>query len=127
MTTALASHARSASPRLEPGADARAMDDLRQLVATMTRSSQALEATHSALLQQVARLQRELADANDRLQRSRTLAELGQMAAGIAHEVRNPLASIGLYAQMLGEDLAGCPQQALSAKIVRAVADLDAV
>src|SRR5262245_10858393 len=94
----------------------RSLDDLRQLMATMTRSSQALEATHTALLQQVARLQRELADANDQLRRSRTLAELGQMAAGIAHEVRNPLASIGLYAQMLGEDLAGSPQHALSVK-----------
>ncbi len=129
MTTLAPQNAYVTAGRLDaPGAaGARALDDLRQLMATMTRSSEALEATHAALIQQVARLQRELAEANDQLSRSRTLAELGQMAAGIAHEVRNPLASIGLYAQMLGEDLAGRPQQALSAKIVRAVADLDAV
>jgi signal transduction histidine kinase len=50
------------------------------------------------------------------------------MAAGIAHEVRNPLGSIQLYAQMLAEDVAGQPDQVeLCAKIQRAVMGLDAV
>ncbi|HEV2662640.1 MAG TPA: ATP-binding protein [Ktedonobacteraceae bacterium] len=34
------------------------------------------------------------------------LASLGEMAANVAHEVRNPLASIKTVMQMLGEDLA---------------------
>jgi signal transduction histidine kinase len=76
----------------------------------------------------VARLQGELAEANARLRRSRTLAALGEMAAGIAHEVRNPLASIRLYAQMLGEDVADRPDAADTCeKIARAVTDLDAI
>ena len=35
------------------------------------------------------------------------LASLGEMAANVAHEVRNPLASIKTVMQMLGEDLTG--------------------
>ncbi len=42
-----------------------------------------------------------------RLIRSERLATVGRMAAQIAHEVRNPLASIGLYAELLGDELPG--------------------
>ncbi|MBE3560262.1 MAG: PAS domain S-box protein [Ktedonobacteraceae bacterium] len=37
------------------------------------------------------------------------LASLGEMAANVAHEVRNPLASIKTSMQMLRDDLAACP------------------
>jgi signal transduction histidine kinase len=42
-----------------------------------------------------------------RLIRSERLATVGRMAAQIAHEVRNPLASIGLNAELLGDELGG--------------------
>jgi signal transduction histidine kinase len=42
-----------------------------------------------------------------RLIRSERLATVGRMAAQITHEVRNPLASIGLYAELLGDELGG--------------------
>ncbi|MDH3583578.1 MAG: ATP-binding protein, partial [Phycisphaerae bacterium] len=46
----------------------------------------------------------------------------------IAHEVRNPLASIGLYARMLSEDLGDRPQtRDLAEKIRMAVRGLDGV
>src|SRR5580704_17923075 len=41
-----------------------------------------------------------------RLIRSERLATVGRMAAQIAHEVRNPLSSIGLNAELLGDELA---------------------
>jgi signal transduction histidine kinase len=41
-----------------------------------------------------------------RLIRSERLATVGRMAAQITHEVRNPLASIGLYAELLGDEIA---------------------
>jgi signal transduction histidine kinase len=41
-----------------------------------------------------------------RLIRSERLATVGRMAAQITHEVRNPLSSIGLYAELLGDEIA---------------------
>jgi signal transduction histidine kinase len=102
--------------------------DLAELVAAFTSVTGRLQATHETLRAEVARLQGELGRANEQLERSRRLAALGEMAAGIAHEVRNPLASIGLYARMLRQDLAeGSPPRGLAEKIGRAVRDLDAV
>ena len=45
----------------------------------------------------------------DQIQRSQLLATLGEMTAGIAHEVNNPLAAILLYAELISR--ASLPQQ----------------
>lgn len=45
----------------------------------------------------------------DRLQRRNRLAAMGEMVARIAHEIRNPLGSIELFASMLRRDLTGVP------------------
>jgi signal transduction histidine kinase len=110
------------------GAAALETDDLRALMKAVADTTLRLEATHDSLHGEVARLQRELAEANAALRRSQALAALGEVAAGIAHEVRNPLGSIQLYAHLLAEDLADRPEQAeLCRKIDRAVVGLDAV
>jgi signal transduction histidine kinase len=104
------------------------VDDLRELMRAFNETTERLEATHVALRQEVARLRRELADANAQLSRSRSLAALGEMAAGIAHEIRNPLGSIQLYVQMLAEDVRGDEANVeLCDKIGRAVSGLDAI
>lgn len=104
------------------------VDDLRDLMESVDETTRTLQETHVALQRQVVRLQGELAEANAQLQRSRSLAALGEMAAGIAHEIRNPLGSIQLYSQLLAEDLADRPETGeLCDKISRAICGLDAI
>lgn len=110
------------------GTPAMAPSDLEQLFSAFNEVTNKLQATHEKLTGEVVRLQGELRRANDELERSRRLAALGEMAAGIAHEVRNPLGSIGLYAEMLIADLSDRGDERETAtKILRSVQGLDAV
>ena len=70
-----------------------------------------LKLSHERLAQEVCRLREELHEKNKELQRRARLASLGQMAAGVAHEIRNPLGGIGLYASLLERDLVDRPKQ----------------
>jgi signal transduction histidine kinase len=102
--------------------------DLAELLATFNDITGRLTSTHESLRAEVERLQGELTEANGQLERSRRLAALGQMAAGIAHEVRNPLGSIRLYARMLTQDLEGQDgPRTLAEKIGRCAAGLEAI
>jgi len=84
----------------------RRLEDLAQIIHAYNDATDKLQQSHETLKREVLRLRRELASTNAQLQRSKRLSALGEMAAGIAHEVRNPLAAIGLYAAMIGDDLA---------------------
>ena len=132
MTVVVTNHFdRSAEPRAETspaGPQILGIDDLKDLMQTVTETSKQLQDTHQILQGEVARLQHELAEAGVQLRRSRSLAALGGMAAGIAHEIRNPLGSIQLYVQMLAEDVREEPKQLeICRKINRAVGSLDAI
>jgi two-component system sensor histidine kinase HydH len=85
-------------------ADAR-IEDLADLISAYHGATEKLRTSHEVLGAEVVRLQQQLASTDAQLQRSRRLAALGEMAAGIAHEIRNPLAAIGLYARMIVDDL----------------------
>ncbi|MBI5267137.1 MAG: PAS domain-containing protein [candidate division Zixibacteria bacterium] len=79
----------------------------------------AVEVCHD--ITKIKKLEQEIARLN-------TLAALGEMAATIAHEVRNPLAGIGGFAVLLQRDLAPAdPCQKLVAKIVRGVETLNGI
>ena len=69
-----------------------------------------LKRSHDALAAEVHRLHLELGEKDQELQRRERLAALGQMAAGVAHEIRNPLSGIGIYASILQRELADQPE-----------------
>src|SRR6266576_3859883 len=60
-----------------------------------------LERTHETLFAEVARLNNELEIKNRELARKNRLADLGQMASHVAHEVRNSLVPMKLYLSLL--------------------------
>ncbi len=68
-----------------------------------------LKASHEQLTRQVSGLREELARKNDQLRRRDRLAALGEMAAGLAHEIRNPLGGIRVFASLLEKDLKDQP------------------
>jgi signal transduction histidine kinase len=53
----------------------------------------------------------EIADLQQQMQRTASLAELGRMSSVVAHEIRNPLGGIEGFAQLLQNDLAGQPER----------------
>jgi len=85
-----------------------------------------LKNAHERLAAEVARLSGELRRKNAELRRKDRLAALGEMAAGLAHEVRNPLGGIALYASKLERDLADRPDTCNAAtRITQGVRELD--
>src|SRR5262249_48901188 len=49
--------------------------------------------------------ERQLLEQGDRLLKSERLAAIGKISAQITHEIRNPLSSIGLNAELLSEEI----------------------
>lgn len=88
-----------------PPLDSRA--DLAAVLAAWNGATLRLEQTHEALRSEVRRLTDELEVKNRELARKNRLADLGQMASHIAHEVRNSLVPVTLYLSMLRRRLAG--------------------
>jgi len=97
---------------------AEAMDQLASVFAAYNETTNRMREVHRRLKTEVARLRRELRQKNEQLERKSRLAALGQMAAGIAHEIRNPLGGIQLYASLLEDDLT---DQAEPLKLVRKI------
>jgi len=73
----------------------------RELREERERLLQEIEAWNLELEKRVEAKTRELEKANNEILQSEKLAVLGHMSAGMAHEIRNPLNSISLFAQVL--------------------------
>ncbi len=80
--------------------------ELGAIIGAYSAVTERLKDAHDRLNREVALLREELCSKNAELRRRDRLAALGEMAAGLAHEVRNPLGGIVLYSSMLEKRLA---------------------
>ncbi len=96
--------------------------EIARLMETFNQATEKLAGSY----QTIAGLQREIAEKDRQLARKTRLEDLGRMTAGLAHEIRNPLAGIQLYAAMLRRDLEGDPPKARTLdRILSAVSGLE--
>lgn len=101
---------------------------LMQALEKFNEHSSKLEAQHAALLQEVDDLRLQLRQKDEEVKRAERLAMLGETAAGLAHEIRNPLGAISLFVSMLKADLKDQPDAVeLVEQIERGIKSLDSV
>ncbi len=100
LSRAIAELARASRQLAAGDLDARALvhsrDELQELADTLNTMAAALK-ERDAQIREMART---------RIQRSERLAMVGQLAAGVAHELNNPMQGIVAYAMLLREEMA---------------------
>lgn len=96
----------SSAPANSPVATAQRIEELGRIIMAYSEVTDRLQQSHDQLQQTVESLRMELGEKNRLLERRNRLAALGEMAAGMAHEIRNPLGGIQLYASLLAKDVA---------------------
>ena len=90
--------------------NARRIDELGQIILAYSEVTEKLQQSQEQLTRTVQSLKQELGEKNRQLERKNRLAALGEMAAGLAHEIRNPLGGIHLYASLLAGDVKDRPE-----------------
>ena len=75
--------------------------DLQSILRAWNDATDRLQKTHETLREEVRRLNDELEAKNRQLAHKNRLADLGQMASHVAHEVRNSLVPMKLYLSLL--------------------------
>jgi signal transduction histidine kinase len=83
--------------------------DLQTVLEAWNSATERLQQTHELLRAEVKRLTDELEAKNRELARQHRLADLGQMASHVAHEVRNGLVPMKLYLNLLTRRLTSDP------------------
>ncbi|MBN2061555.1 MAG: PAS domain S-box protein [Deltaproteobacteria bacterium] len=67
-------------------------------------------------MREVLQMRKDLEEAHLQLVQSEKIASVGRMAAGVAHEINNPLSGILIYAELLKNSLKDNPQNASDAQ-----------
>jgi len=67
-------------------------------------------------MREVLQMRKDLEEAHLQLVESERIASIGKMAAGVAHEINNPLSGILIYAELLRESLKKDPERSKDVK-----------
>jgi PAS domain S-box-containing protein len=62
-------------------------------------------------MREIYKMRRDLEEAHLQLVQTEKIASVGRMAAGVAHEINNPLSGALIYAELLKEDLKNQPER----------------
>ena len=82
---------------------------LQEAFIRFNQASMDLQQKYVSLKSETESLKAQLIEKDLEIQRAEKLAMLGETAAGIAHEIRNPLGAIKLFISILKEDLSDLP------------------
>lgn len=84
--------------------------ELMEAFQRFSSASQRLEQKYEALRQESEELKLRLRQKDEEIQRNARLAILGETAAALAHEVRNPIGALKIFLSLLKSDVADRPQ-----------------
>lgn len=79
--------------------------ELKKAFDNFSQASDKLQQKYDKVVAESEALRKQLAAKEEEVRRSSKLAALGETAAAIAHEIRNPLGSMKLFLSLLKEDL----------------------
>jgi signal transduction histidine kinase len=104
------------------------IEQLESVFKAYNETTNRMHQSYQQLQNEVVRLRKELEHKNEQLERKSRLAALGEMAAGMAHEIRNPLGGMQLYASLLMRDLdSQSPPHSWAQKISKGIHNMDLI
>jgi two-component system sensor histidine kinase HydH len=119
-------HTMLATKTMPPGPES--LTELSHVLQRFTESSSKLEGRYAALMDEVQELRRQLVAKEEEIKRAERLSMLGETAAALAHEVRNPLGAITLFLSMLKADMRDRPNSlTLVEEIEKSITSLNGV